>query len=249
MGSWLGLRRIYPGVRGAHRVKRELLGALVAARQRNEPAVLVRGLTSGMQIVVTRQALYGETGDVDPTIVDAARAALESDGARAIDAGGERYLVQTLAGKPRMIIVGAVHIAQLLIPMVVHVGYDILLIDPRTAFANPERFPNIDIDTRWPVEAMTDLELDARTAIVVLSHDPKIDEPALQAAMDSNVFYIGVLGSKANHAKRLGRLKANGYSKEQLSRVHGPIGLPLGGRSPVEIAVAILAEVIQSRNQ
>jgi len=230
-------------------VKRELLGALVAARQRNEPAVLVRGLTSGMQIVVTRQALYGETGDVDPTIVDAARAALESDGARAIDAGGERYLVQTLAGKPRMIIVGAVHIAQLLIPMVVHVGYDILLIDPRTAFANPERFPNIDIDTRWPVEAMTDLELDARTAIVVLSHDPKIDEPALQAAMDSNVFYIGVLGSKANHAKRLGRLKANGYSKEQLSRVHGPIGLPLGGRSPVEIAVAILAEVIQSRNQ
>ena len=249
MGSWPGLRRIYPGVRGAHRVKRELLGALVAARQRNEPAVLVRGLTSGMQIVVTRQALYGETGDVDPTIVDAARAALESDGARAIDAGGERYLVQTLAGKPRMIIVGAVHIAQLLIPMVVHVGYDILLIDPRTAFANPERFPNIDIDTRWPVEAMTDLELDARTAIVVLSHDPKIDEPALQAAMDSNVFYIGVLGSKANHAKRLGRLKANGYSKEQLSRVHGPIGLPLGGRSPVEIAVAILAEVIQSRNQ
>jgi len=230
-------------------VKRELLGALVAARQRNEPAVLVRGLTSGTQLMVTRQALYGEAGDVDPAIVDAARAALDSDGARAIDVGGERYLVQTLAGKPKMIIVGAVHIAQSLIPMAVHVGYDILLIDPRTAFASLKRFPNIEIDNRWPVEAMSDLELDARTAIVVLSHDPKIDEPALQAAMDSNVFYIGVLGSKANHAKRLGRLEANGYSKEQLSRVHGPIGLPLGGRSPVEIAVAILAEVIQSRNQ
>jgi xanthine dehydrogenase accessory factor len=230
-------------------VKRELLGALVAAQQRNEPAVLVRGLTSGAQLMVTRQELYGETGDVDPAIVDAARAALDSDGARAIDVAGERYLVQTLAGKPRMIIVGAVHIAQSLIPLVVHAGYDILLIDPRTAFANPKRFPDIDIDNRWPVEAMSDLELDARTAIVVLSHDPKIDEPALQAAMDSNVFYIGVLGSKGNHAKRLERLAANGYSKEQLSRVHGPIGLPLGGRSPVEIAVAILAEVIQSRNQ
>lgn len=202
-----------------------------------------------MQWVVTRQALYGETGDVDPAIVDAARAALDSDGARAITAGGERYLLQTLAGKPRMVIVGAVHIAQTLIPMAVHVGYDILLIDPRTAFANPERFPNVDIDNRWPGEAMSDLQLDARTAIVALSHDPKIDEPALQAAMDSNVFYIGVLGSKVNHAKRLERLAANGYSNEQLSRVHGPIGLPLGGRSPAEIAVAILAEVIQSRNQ
>jgi len=118
-----------------------------------------------------------------------------------------------------------------------------------TAFANPERFPDIRIDNRWPTEAMSDLELDACTAIVALSHDPKIDEPALQAAMDSNVFYIGALGSKGNHAKRLERLAAAGYSQEQLSRVHGPIGLPLGGRSPAEIAVAILAQVIQARHQ
>ena len=148
-----------------------------------------------------------------------------------------------------MIIVGAVHIAQSLIPMAMHVGYDIILIDPRTGFANPERFPNVDIDNRWPDEAMPELELDARTAIVALSHDPKIDEPALQAAMESNVFYIGALGSKGNHAKRLERLAARGYSTEQLSRINGPIGLPLGGRSPVEIAVSILAQVIQSRNQ
>ncbi len=230
-------------------MKRELLSALVAARQRKRPAVLVRGLTTGKHCVIIGQESLGDLEDIDPVVVDAAREALDSDGTRTIEVAGERYLVQTLASKRRMLIVGAVHIAQSLIPMAMQVGYEIILVDPRAAFANPKRFPNIRIDNRWPIEAMSELELDARTAVVVLSHDPKIDEPALQAAMDSNVFYIGVLGSKANHAKRLERLAAVGYSKEQLSRVHGPIGLPLGGRSPVEIAVAILAQVILSRNQ
>ena len=230
-------------------MRRELLGALVAARQKKQPAVLVRGLTTGKQCVLTRQESLGDIDDIDPVVVDAARKALDSDGTRTIEADGERYLVQTLASMPRMLIVGAVHIAQSLIPMAMQVGYEIVLIDPRTAFANPKRFPNIRIDNRWPNDAMSDLELDASTAIVALSHDPKIDEPALQAAMDSNVFYIGALGSKGNHAKRLERLAAAGYSQEQLSRVHGPIGLPLGGRSPAEIAVAILAQVIQARHQ
>ncbi len=230
-------------------MKRELLGALVAARQRKQPAVLVRGLTTGRQCVLTRQESLGDIDDIDPVVMDAARAALDSDGARTIEAAGERYLVQTLANAARMLIVGAVHIAQSLIPMAMQVGYEIIVIDPRTAFANPERFPDILLDKRWPHEAMSDFELDARTAIVALSHDPKIDEPALQAAMDSKVFYIGALGSKGNHAKRLERLAALGYTKEQLGRIHGPIGLPLGGRSPPEIAVAILAQVIQSRHQ
>ncbi len=230
-------------------MRRELLGALVAARHKKQPAVLVRGLTNSKQCVVTRQESLGDIDDIDPVVVDAARGALDADGARTIEADGERYLVQTLASKPRMLIVGAVHIAQSLIPMAMQAGYEIVLIDPRTAFANPERFPNIRIDNRWPHEAMSDFDLDARTAVVALSHDPKIDEPTLQAAMDSNVFYIGVLGSKGNHAKRLERLAAAGYSQEQLGRVHGPIGLSLGGRSPAEIAVAILAEVIQLRNQ
>lgn len=230
-------------------MKRELLGALVAARHRNEPAVLVRGLTTGKQCVITRRERLGDAGDIDPVVIDSARAALDGDGARTIEAAGERYMVQTFATAARMFIIGAVHIAQSLIPMARQAGYEIHLIDPRTAFANPERFPGIHIDNRWPHEAMSDLELDARTAIVALSHDPKIDEPALQAALDSNVFYIGALGSKGNHAKRLERLAAHGYSEKQLSRVHGPIGLPLGGRSPVEIAVSILAQVIQLRNQ
>jgi xanthine dehydrogenase accessory factor len=230
-------------------VRRELLGALVAAQQKKQPAVLVRGLTNGKHCVLTRHESLGDIDDIDPDVVAAARKALDSDGTRTIEADGERYLLQTLASKPRMLIVGAAHIAQSLIPMAMQVGYEIILIDPRNAFANPERFPNIRIDNRWPIEAMSDLELDTRTAIVALSHDPKIDEPALQAAMDSKVFYIGALGSKANHAKRLERLAAAGYSRDQLDRVHGPIGLPLGGRSPAEIAVAILAQVIQSRHQ
>ena len=155
----------------------------------------------------------------------------------------------SLATATRILIVGAVHIAQSLVPMAMQLGYETVLIDPRTAFANAERFPNVHIDNRWPAEAMVDLELDARTALVALSHDPKIDEPSLQAAMDSDAFYIGALGSRGNHAKRIERLAALGYSTEQLGRVNGPIGLPLGGRSPAEIAVSILAQVIQTRNQ
>jgi len=230
-------------------VKRALLGALVAARRQKQPAVLVRGLTTGRQCVITLRENLGDTGEIDPVVIDTARAALDVAGARVIEAAGERYLVQTFAPAARMLIVGAVHISQALIPMARQVGYEIVLVDPRSGFANAERFPGIEIDNRWPQEAMPDIQIDAHTAVVALSHDPKIDEPALQAAMDSNAFYIGALGSKGNHAKRLLRLAERGYSEEQLARIHGPIGLPLGGRSPAEIAVSILAQVIQSRHQ
>ncbi|MCI0517852.1 MAG: XdhC family protein [Woeseiaceae bacterium] len=229
-------------------MKRAMLTALVAARRNRQAAVLVRGLTSGRQCVVTERECHGDTDVMDASIIQAARAALRLDGASVIEASGEPFLVQTEASPVRLFIIGAVHIAQALIPMARQLGFELCLIDPRTAFASPERFPDILIDNRWPKEAMPDYRLDARTAVVALSHDPKIDEPALQAAMDSSAFYIGALGSKANHLKRLGRLAALGYSDEQLRRIHGPIGLPLGGRSPAEIAVSTLAQVIQSRN-
>lgn len=230
-------------------MKRELLAALVAARRKKQAVVLVRGLVTGKQCLVTGQECLGDAADIDAAVIDAARAALTADGARVIEASGERYLVQTEANPVRMFIVGAVHIAQALIPMARQLGYEIFLIDPRTAFASPARFPDIHIDNRWPKDAMGDYQLDARTAVVTLSHDPKIDEPALHAAMDSDAFYIGALASKANHAKRLERLAALGYSEQQLGRIHAPIGLPLGGRSPAEIAVATLAQVIQARNR
>lgn len=230
-------------------MKRELLAALAAALRNKQPAVLVRGLTNDKRCVVTRQACLGDADDIDAGVVEAARKALDADGARVVEAGGERYLVQTEAMPVQMLIVGAVHIAQALIPMAMQVGYNIVLIDPRTAFASPGRFPGVHIDNRWPHEAMSDYQLDSRSAVVTLSHDPKIDEPALQAAMDSNAFYIGALGSKANHAKRRERLAERGYAEDQLGRIHAPIGLPIGGRSPAEIAVSTLAEVVQARNQ
>ncbi len=199
--------------------------------------------------MATLQGTSGDVEGIDPALRDAARAALDFEGARTLDVDGEQFLIQTLAASPRIVIVGAVHIAQALIPMAQRAGYEVHLIDPRTAFANPERFPGIAVDNRWPAEAMEDLSLDVRTAVVTLSHDPKIDEPALRAAMDSDAFYIGALGSKGNHMKRLGRLAELGYPDEQLARIHGPIGLPLGGRSPAEIAVATLAQIIQSRHR
>ncbi len=230
-------------------MKRDLLVALVEARRRSEPVVLVRNLAEGSQFLVTPRDFIGDADGVAPEIRDAARAALDADGARTVEADRRPYFIQTLAAAPRIVIVGAVHIAQALIPMAMRAGYDVSLIDPRTAFANAERFPGIDVDNRWPQEALADVRLDLRTAVVTLSHDPKIDEPALCAAMDSDAFYIGALGSKGNHAKRLERLATLGYGDEQLARIHGPIGLPLGGRSPAEIAVATLAQIIQVRHR
>lgn len=230
-------------------MKRDLLAALVAARQKNEPVVLVRGLNSNNQFMVTPRESTGDIDNIDPTLRDAAQSALDKDGGHTVETKEDTYLLQTLAASPRIIIIGAVHIAQALIPMARQAGYDIYLIDPRTAFANPQRFPGIEVDNRWPHEAIEDLQLDIRTAVVTLSHDPKIDEPALRAAMDSDAFYIGALGSKGNHKKRLERLAELGYDKQQLARINGPIGLPLGGRSPAEIAVATLAQIIQARHR
>ena len=127
------------------------------------------------------------------------------------------------------------------------VGYDVLLLDPRPAFASAARFPNVEIINEWPQEAMPKLSLDSRSAVVTLSHDAKIDEPALRAALESEAFYIGALGSKRNHSKRLERLGAAGFDDAALARVCGPIGLPLGGRSPAEIAIAIIAQMTQAR--
>ena len=157
---------------------------------------------------------------------------------------GEHDFVRVFNTPRRIAIVGAVHIAQELVPMATRAGFDVTVIDPRQAFASPERFPNVKLSTEWPDKAMRDLEIDPRTAIVTLTHDPKLDDPALDAALKSDAFYIGALGSKSTHAKRLERLGALGFTKEQLARIQGPIGLDIGARSPAEIAIAILGQMI-----
>jgi xanthine dehydrogenase accessory factor len=228
-------------------MKRDLLERLVAAQESSRPAVLVRSLSGPDQFLLESDGDADGADEVPAEVRQEARAAFRRDGARTIEAAGNRYLVQTLSPPPRLLVVGAVHIAQALIPMARVAGYDVQLIDPRPAFASPGRFPGIEIINRWPQEVMDDLPLTSRTAVVTLSHDAKIDEPALTAALHSDAFYIGALGSRKNHAKRLERLATHGFDESTLTRIAGPIGLPLGGRSPAEIAVSILAQIIQSR--
>jgi xanthine dehydrogenase accessory factor len=163
-------------------------------------------------------------------------------------AGADGLFARAYVPAPRLLIVGAVHIAQALAPMAATAGFEVIVIDPRGAFASAERFPGVQLTDEWPDEALGRLGLDAATALVALSHDPKLDDPALELALPSQVFYIGALGSRRTHEKRLGRLREVGLDA-WLGRIHSPIGLDLGGRSPAEIAVAILAEVIQVRHR
>lgn len=146
----------------------------------------------------------------------------------------------------KMIVVGGVHIAQHLLPMARACGYDPILVDPRPAFGSPERFPDVRIVDEWPDEALAQVGMDARSAVVTLTHDPKLDDPAIMAALGSDVFYIGCLGSTRTHGKRRDRLGAAGFDDAQMDRIDGPVGLDIGGRSPAEIAVSIMAQVTQS---
>ena len=144
-----------------------------------------------------------------------------------------------------LVIVGAVHIAQPLSRIAALAGYNVRIIDPRTAFATAERFPGITLSHDWADEALAKSPLGPRSAIVLLTHDPKLDDPALVAALRSDCFYIGALGSKKTQAARRARMQAEGFGEQELARIHGPVGLNIGARSPAEVAVAILAEITQ----
>lgn len=150
------------------------------------------------------------------------------------------------APKTKLLIIGAVHIAQFLAPIAEIAGFSVSIIDPRRAFASDTRFSNIEVIHAWPDDAMSEMSITSRTAIVTLTHDPKLDDPALKIGLKSAAFYIGSLGSKRTHAQRLERLSGEGL-KEEAARIHAPVGLNLGGRAPQEIAVAILAEILQSK--
>jgi xanthine dehydrogenase accessory factor len=143
-----------------------------------------------------------------------------------------------------MLVVGAVHIAQALAPMAAMVGFDVTVIDPRRAFASDARFPNVRLVRGWPDEVLPTLAIDHRTAVVTLSHDPKLDDPALEAALRSPAFYVGALGSRRTHAKRAQRLGEKGFSEQEIARIHAPVGLAIGAVSPAEIALSALAQVV-----
>ena len=226
-------------------MKREVFDALQTARAAKRPVALVTELDGGRQAVVAEGAALAGELSPNPEILGAVAEALRHDRSGRLPEPLEGHFVAVFNPPLRLVVVGAVHIAQLLAPMAALAGYEVTLIDPRRAWASPERFPGLTLEEDWPDEALAKLVPDSRTAVVTLTHDPKLDDPALLAALNSEAFYLGALGSRRTHAKRLERLRDHGCEEAALARIHGPIGLPLGGRSPAEIAIAILAQMTQ----
>ncbi len=227
-------------------MKPELLAAVVEARRAKRPVALVTRLDSGAQALLASDGLVaGDDTLHNDGIAAAAGEALRQDVSKTVDTPLGRVFVQALNPPLRMAIVGAVHITQSLAPMAALLGYEVCVIDPRRAFASHDRFPDVRVITAWPDEALKSLAPDRRTAVVTLTHDPKLDDPALRAALDSQAFYIASLGSTRTHAARVERLRQAGFADEDIARIHGPAGLAIGARSPAEIATAILAQATQ----
>ena len=214
-----------------------ILSALNTERAARRPAVVVTDLESGAQRIV-------RSGEVaaDP-LRDQLEAHLRTGKSGMEETPQGRVFLTVHVPAIRLVVIGAVHISQALAPIARLVGYDVTIVDPRTAFATPERFPDVKVIAKWPDEALPPLGIDPYTAFVALTHDPKIDDPALLHALARDCFYIGALGSKKTHARRLERLKAQGVPDAALARIHAPIGLAIGAVSPQEIAVSIMAEI------
>lgn len=218
----------------------DLLKGLNAARAARRAAVLVTDIATGVQRLVNGDALAGDTLALE---LDAA---LRSGKSCMVERDGQRFFLTVQVPPVRLVCIGAVHISQALAPMVRQAGFDMTIVDPRTAFATPERFPDVPVLAIWPDEALKTLTLDRYTAVTLLTHDPKIDDPALAAALKAECFYIGALGSRKTHAGRIARMQALGFAQTALARIHAPIGLDIGAVSPAEIAVSILGEMIMA---
>lgn len=219
----------------------DLLERLMAARAAKTPFALLTRLPDGAQALLP--------GDEVPAALAAeAEAAIRADAARNVTIGNETWFIAPENPPLRLIIVGAVHIAQALVPMALPLGFAVTVVDPRRAFATEERMGDrVTISSDWPDEAMVALKPDARTAIVTLTHDPKLDDPALEVALRSPAFYVGSLGSRKTHAKRVARLTEAGLSEAEIARIAAPVGLDIGAVTAPEIAVSILAQIVSAR--
>lgn len=221
-------------------MKRELLQRLLAHRSAAEAVVLVTRLGSGGQELI-HSSVTSEPGG--GPLRTAAGEALRRDRCIDMEIAGERVFLQPFNPPLRLVIVGAVHIAQPLYRMAAEAGYAVIIVDPRKSFASEARFPGVTLRHEWPDGALRALGLDARSAVVTLTHDPKLDDPALAAALESDAFYVGALGSRRTQAARRERLRQRGFEEPALARIHGPVGLDIGAESPAEIAVSIVAEI------
>jgi xanthine dehydrogenase accessory factor len=194
----------------------------------------------------TREERLIDPANDDSALGLAARTAARADTGGEVEIDGRIWFLEVHNPPLELVLVGAVHIAQPLAAMATMAGYAVRIIDPRTAFATEDRFPGVRLAHDWPDQALAKEPLGPRSALVVLAHDPKIDDPALEAGLQSDAFYVGALGSRKTHGQRLERLGARGFSADQLARIHGPVGLTIGARSPSEIALSILAQMTQT---
>jgi len=224
-------------------MKRALFEALQAARGAKRPVALVTDLDSGQQALLDGDKVQGDLAPGESRLA-AARRALADDRSGPIE--DTNLFVHVFNPPLRLIVVGAVHIAQRLVPMAALAGYEVVVVDPRRAWATDARFPDVRLLTDWPDDAVRALQPDRRTAIAVLTHDPKLDDPALTVALASPAFYVGALGSTRTHDKRKARLRESGVSDAEIARIHAPIGLAIGAKSPAEIALSILAQMTQA---
>ena len=219
-------------------MKLELLAALNVERAARRAAVLITDLASGEQRLVKQADLEADA------MSEPLDRAVRSGKSGTIEHEGKAFFLMVQTPPVRMVVIGAVHISQALAPMAKTVGLDLTIIDPRTAFATPERFPDVNLVADWPQNVLPAMKLDRYTAMACFTHDPKIDDPAIEAALGAECFYLGALGSRKTHARRVERLKDAGFTEEQISRIKAPVGLDIGSVSPAEIAVAVLGEVI-----
>jgi xanthine dehydrogenase accessory factor len=209
-------------------------------RRARRAAILVTDFADGSdRVVLEGEAVTGELGD-------AMARAFRTGASGSVEADGRTFFLNAHLPQPRLVVIGAVHISQALAPMARVAGYPVEIIDPRTAFATADRFPDVTLYAEWPQDVLAARPLDGYTALAAVTHDPKIDDFALKAALDAGCFYVGALGSRKTHAKRVERLLVAGATADEIAKIHAPIGLDIGAASPAEIAVAVLAQVIKA---
>jgi len=215
-----------------------ILKTVNAERRARRAVILVTDLQDGRdRIVKEGDPVAGALGEAVATV-------FRSGKSGQVEADGRNFFLNVHLPPPRLVVIGAVHISQALAPMAAAAGYDMEIIDPRTAFATPERFPGVKLSAEWPDAVLAERPLDAWCAVAALTHDPKIDDPALVAALKANCFYVGALGSRKTHGRRVERLKEAGFSEAEIGRIKAPIGLDIRAATTAEIAVSVLAEII-----
>jgi len=221
-------------------MKSTTIAALSLASAERKPVAFAKNLKTGAEFLLPAT-------NAPDVLNEAGLAALAADKTATQRIAGDDWFIEARNPAPRLVLIGAVHIAQVLAPLAGMSGFQVILIDPRTAFGNQDRFPGAEMVNEWPDTALERLKPDIRTAVVTLTHDPKLDDPALDSALKSDAFYIGALGSRKTHASRLERLIALGNTASALSRIRGPVGLDIGAVTAPEIALSVIAEIVAVR--